>query len=363
MELVAVCDLDEEAAMSMAREFGTRAETDFSSLLDGSVDCIHLCTPVQTHFDLARQAIEAGVAIVIEKPATVTAEEIAEIDELATEHDVPATVIHNHLFDPAVRKARRMIDRGEIGQLIGVDVIYAGLTPPDMENRGSWVFDLPGGEFEEGLPHPIYSVLGVGGFPEDIEAVSAHTSLSRTYDGGFSYDQAQIQYVAENGALCTVKMLSGTKPQRLHVINGTERSIVVDEINQSVSVTDEDYTASTLARSKKALDVSLDQFTSSLENAKLVAATQFDDSWENEVALNSHYVIFDRFAKAIEYGTEIPVPLEQSTWTIRLMEAVRDAATESTDLGTDDERAFETEADAETDLEEVERAAETELES
>lgn len=330
MELTAICDLDEEAAIGMAREYGTRAVTDFSSLLDGSVDSVHICTPVQTHFDLARQAIEAGVAVVIEKPATVTAEEIDELDELSREHGVPATVIHNHLFDPAIRKARKMIESGAIGKLKGVDVIYAGLTPPDMENRGSWVFDLPGGEFEEGLPHPIYSVLGIGGFPKSMDDVSAHTSLSREYDGGFSYDQAQIQYVSENGALCNVKMLSGTKPQRIHVINGSERSIVIDEVNQSISVVDEDYTASTLARSKKAIDVSIDQMTSSLENAKMVATAQLDDSWENEAKMNSHYVIFDRFAKAVEYGTEVPVPLEQSTWTIRLMEEIRDAATTQT---------------------------------
>ncbi|MBZ6495729.1 Gfo/Idh/MocA family protein [Natrinema longum] len=325
MELIAVCDLDEDLARERAREFGTMAVTDFTELLD-ELDCLHVCTPVQTHFEIARQAIEAGVAVIIEKPATVTAEEVEELQALSRDHETPATVIHNHLFYPAVRKARELIDAGELGEIRSVDVLYAGLTPPDQVNRGSWVFELPGGEFEEGLPHPIYSILGVGGWPERDDDISAQTVLSRDYEDGFEYDQAQAQYVSADGTLCNVTMLSGTLPQRLHVITGTEKSIVLDEINQSLYEIDEDYTSSVIARSKKSIDVSLAQVTSTLENAKSVAVSRFDDSWEAETATDSHCAIFDGFVDAIEDDAAVPVPLEQSKWTIRIMEEIRDAA-------------------------------------
>ncbi|MDF9745964.1 Gfo/Idh/MocA family protein [Natrinema salsiterrestre] len=325
MELVAVCDIDAELARERAREFGTMAVTDFTDLLD-ELDCLHVCTPVQTHFDIARQAIEAGVAVIIEKPATVTVEEAEELIALSREHETPATVIHNHLFYPAPRKARELIDAGELGQIRSVNVLYAGLTPPDQVNRGSWVFELPGGEFEEGLPHPIYSILGVGGWPERGDDISAQTVLSTDYEEDFEYDQAQAQYVSEAGALCNVTMISGTLPQRLHVITGTEKSLIVDEINQSLYEVDEDYTSSVLARSKKSLDVSLAQVTSTLENAKSVATSRFDDSWEAETETNSHCAIFDGFVDAIEGDADVPVPLEQSKWTIRIMEAIRESA-------------------------------------
>ncbi|QCW02521.1 Gfo/Idh/MocA family protein [Natrinema pallidum] len=325
MELVAVCDLDEDLARERAREFGTMAVTDVTELLD-ELDCLHVCTPVQTHFDIARQAIEAGVAVIIEKPATVTAEEVEQLQALSREHETPATVIHNHLFYPAVRTARELIDAGELGHIKSVDTLYAGLTPPDQVNRGSWVFELPGGEFEEGLPHPIYSVLGIGGWPERDDDISAQTVLSDRYEEDFEYDQAQVQYVSEDGALCTVTMLSGTLPQRLHVITGSEKSLVVDEINQSLYEVDEDYTSSVIARSKKSLDVSLAQVTSTLENARSVATSRFDDSWETETETNSHCAIFDGFVDAIEGDADVPVPLEQSKWTIRIMETIRDAA-------------------------------------
>ncbi|ELY80551.1 Gfo/Idh/MocA family protein [Natrinema pallidum] len=325
MELVAVCDLDEDLARERAREFGTMAVTDVTELLD-ELDCLHVCTPVQTHFDIARQAIEAGVAVIIEKPATVTAEEVEQLQALSREHETPATVIHNHLFYPAVRTARELIDAGELGHIKSVDTLYAGLTPPDQVNRGSWVFELPGGEFEEGLPHPIYSVLGIGGWPERDDDISAQTVLSDRYEEDFEYDQAQVQYVSEDGALCTVTMLSGTLPQRLHVITGSEKSLVVDEINQSLYEVDEDYTSSVIARSKKSLDVSLAQVTSTLENARSVATSRFDDSWETETETNSHCAIFDGFVDAIEGDADVPVPLKQSKWTIRIMETIRDAA-------------------------------------
>ena len=326
MELVAVCDIDEQRARDRAREFGTMAVTDYTELLD-ELDCLHICTPVQTHFEIAKKAIEADVAVVIEKPATVTVEELEKLEELADERDVPATVIHNHLFYPAVRKVRELIEDGKLGDIRSVNTLYAGLTPPDQVNRGSWVFELPGGEFEEGLPHPIYSILGLGGFPANEDELSAQTVLSREYDDGFSYDQAQIQYVSEAGTLCNVTMLSETLSQRLHVITGSEQSIVLDEVNQSVYRIDEDYTSSVVARSKKSLDVSASQLLSTLGNAKSVAVSRFDDSWETEAKTNSHCAIFDEFVDAIQSGGDVPVSLEQSKWTIRLLEEIRESAT------------------------------------
>ncbi|MFC6718282.1 Gfo/Idh/MocA family protein [Natrialbaceae archaeon GCM10025810] len=324
-ELIAVCDLDEDRARERAREFGTMAVVDYTELLD-DVDYIHVCTPVQTHFEIAKTAIEAGVGVVIEKPSTVTSEEIERLDELAAENDVPATVIHNHLFFPTVRKVREMIAAGELGRITSVDVVYAGLTPPDMVNRGSWVFDLPGGEFEEGLPHPIYTALGVGGWPASEDDISAQTVRSRDYDDDFAYDQAQVQYVSESGTLCHVTMLCDTLPQRLQIINGSEQSIVLDEINQSIFRLDEDYTRSTLARSMKGFDVSLSQVTSTIDNARSVATSAVDDSWETAAETNSHFAIFDRFVDAVESGADVPVPLEQSKWTIKIMEEIRESA-------------------------------------
>ncbi len=336
-ELTAVCDLDEQAARERAREFGTMAVTDLTEILD-ELDAIHVCTPAQTHFDIARRAIEAGVAVVLEKPATVTVEEVTELEALAESHDVPVTVIHNHLFYPAVRQARRLIENGEIGQVRAINVIYAGLTPPDQVNRGSWVFELPGGEFEEGLPHPIYTTLGLAGFPESVESVNAHTSLSRTYDSGFSYDQAQLQYVSERGTLCSITMLSDTEQQRLHIIDGSEGSLVVDEINQSVFRIADDYTRSVLARSRKGVDLSLSQLASTVENVKLFVDTTLDDSWGTATKSNSHFAIFDGFAKSVDLGTDVPVPLEQSRWTIQLMEEIRTAAqrSRSDDISTEE---------------------------
>lgn len=351
MELVAVCDLDDQRARELAAEFGTMAATDYTDFLD-ELDCLHICTPVQTHFEIAKRAIEAGVAVVIEKPATVTAEEIEKLDDLAKTHDVPATVIHNHLFYPAVRKVREMISEGELGEIKSVNTLYAGLTPPDQVNRGSWVFELPGGEFEEGLPHPIYSVLGIGGLPSSEADLSAQTVLSCEYDDDFTYDQAQVQYVSRDGALCNVTMLSGTPPQRLHVVSGSDRSVILDEINQSVFCIDEDYTSSVIARSKKSLDVSASQILSTLENAKSVAVSQFDDSWETEAKTDSHCAIFDEFVDAIESGGDVPVSLEQSKWTIRLLEEIRESAQRR--VSERSEAPVESEAEAEEDHAEVE---------
>ena len=70
-ELVAICDLDESRAREKATEYDINAYADFEGMLAREqLDWIHLCTPVATHLELARMAIEDGFPVLIEKPVT-----------------------------------------------------------------------------------------------------------------------------------------------------------------------------------------------------------------------------------------------------------------------------------------------------
>ncbi len=327
-DLVAICDIDFEQASDAAKRYSITPYSDLTELLaQESLDWLHVCTPVQSHLEISKQAIEAGIPLLIEKPITETVEELEELERLADRHDVPVSPVNQHMFDPAMRKARQLFRSGKIGTVRGVDLIYTGLSAPDDVNRGSWVFDLPGGEFEEGLPHPIYSGLGVSGYPRSEESVSATTCLVGEYDDQFTYDTVQVQYVTSDDVLCNLKMISGSRPKHEIQIHGENMSVKIDMILQSVQTIESDYHLSSIEKGKQAISRSANHLSGLLSNLKLVAEAQYKDDWETAKRLNPHYDQFDRTAHALENGTEMPVPLESSMWTLRIMEQIRNSAT------------------------------------
>ncbi|NEU56568.1 Gfo/Idh/MocA family protein [Halorussus sp. MSC15.2] len=148
-----------------------------------TLDWVHVATPVQSHFDLASAAVERGIPVTVQKPATTTREELDDLRDLAAEREVPVSVVHNWLFYPVVRDLRRRIAAGEFGEIRAVEATFSGEGRPDDTYRGEWVYDLPGGDVEEGMPHPLYLTLALGGVPRDAESVDVQTRASATTTG------------------------------------------------------------------------------------------------------------------------------------------------------------------------------------
>lgn len=326
-ELVAVCDMDRERAREKALKYGIKAYYDTESLFESEdLDWVHVCTPVGTHVPIAIQAIEAGIPVLIEKPVAETVSEVEELMAASEAADIPVSVIHNHVFDPVIRKLRKRIDNGDLGEIRGVDLQYTGSTPPDTPNRGSWAFDLLGGEFEEGLPHPLYLGLRIAGYPEDRSRVSAQSALRGEYKQDFGYDGAQVGFVTEEGVLCNVSMLSGTIPIRVLYVHGTKASYAADIVSQTLVEFDRDYKGSAKGRAMNNVDQAVDRFTGTLENVASVIRRSRDDSWEVASDLDSVYYQLDREAEALLTGDDPVVPLEEAHWTIALMEAIRESS-------------------------------------
>ncbi|WP_313696273.1 Gfo/Idh/MocA family protein [Halorarum halobium] len=326
-ELVGICDIDRERARTLAEEYDTDAYFDVEELVaTADLDWMHVCTPVQTHLDVAKTAIEAGVPVQIEKPTTETYEEFEELAATADRHGVTVSAKHNRDFDPAVRAAQAKVEAGELGELKGVDVVYMGSSLADDPNRGDWNFDLSGGEFEEGIPHPLYLGLRVGGYPESEAAVQASTSLFGTYDKPFDYDAMQVQYRSEDGVLCSTRVIGGTVPNRLILLHGDECSLTVDLISQTLVKHDRKYKSSVVNRALNNVDRIVDRTLGTVRNVRGVIQRSRDDSWDAERRANGHYYQNDAESRALESGGEMPVPLAEARWTIFLMEEIRNAA-------------------------------------
>lgn len=107
-ELVGFYDAFDENANKVAAEFGYKKFDSISDLI-AAVDVVDIVTPTMQHFDCAKQVIEAGKHLFIEKPISNTVEEAEEIIALATKHNVKGQVGHVERFNPAFTAVKDQI--------------------------------------------------------------------------------------------------------------------------------------------------------------------------------------------------------------------------------------------------------------
>jgi len=210
--LVAVADTDETRVDRASTEWEVAGYTSLDALLDAEpVDWVHVCTPVATHFDLAMRCVDARVPVLVEKPFVRTREEFEALTAAADDAGVRATVVHNQAYYPPFREARRRIGAGEFGRLRGVSVRWAEDLDPRDPDRGDWVLDLPGGEFGEGIVHPIYVGLRAAGYPADTSSVAIHRTATVE---GVEFDGIAVSYATADGVTCTIQHHSSVPDRR-----------------------------------------------------------------------------------------------------------------------------------------------------
>ena len=100
--LVAVVDADPVARDRVAAEVGCRAVADFREVL-GEVDAVSIATPTPAHHDIARECLERGVHVLVEKPVTETLAEAKSLIEIAARRGRILQVGHLERFNPAIR--------------------------------------------------------------------------------------------------------------------------------------------------------------------------------------------------------------------------------------------------------------------
>jgi predicted dehydrogenase len=120
-ELAWLCDSAPERTDVASRYPHARFTGDFDEMLaDPELDAVVVATPVPTHFELARRALEAGKHVLVEKPPAMKGHEMDVLVELASARDRVLMPGHLLLYHPGVRKLREMISAGELGEVLCV---------------------------------------------------------------------------------------------------------------------------------------------------------------------------------------------------------------------------------------------------
>src|SRR5947208_8976396 len=122
-ELMAVCDKSPAARRRLQKAHpGIAVATEASEILaSADIDAVAVVTPVWTHYELAKAALENGKHIFVEKPFTSNSAQAEELITLAAKKNLKIMVDHTFLFTPAVKKIKQLLQKEELGKLYYYD--------------------------------------------------------------------------------------------------------------------------------------------------------------------------------------------------------------------------------------------------
>lgn len=168
-EVVAVVDVNLEAAKAAAREFDIpHVYTDCHEMLKGEVDIVDICTPNRHHTPVALAALESGRHVVCEKPLAVTAAEVREVGELADRKKLKLMTAQHFRFAPSTNVIKRWADTGALGEVYHARVramrrAWLPISPGFIDSRLSG-----GGPCMDIGVHALDACLWVMGFPKPV---------------------------------------------------------------------------------------------------------------------------------------------------------------------------------------------------
>lgn len=223
-KLVSICDLSEKRLKLAKATFPfVKVTSDYTDLIKSDdIQAIAIVTPVFSHFELARAALEQGKHIFVEKPFTSNARQAEELINLAQKKKLKVMVDHTFLFTGAVRKMREIIDSGELGSLFFYDStrVNLGLFQHDI----NVVWDL--------APHD-FSIMNYL-IDKDPAAISSHGA---EHFGTGIEDVAYIATHFDNGFIghFHCNWLSPVKIRKT-LVSGDKKMLVWDDLESDEKI-------------------------------------------------------------------------------------------------------------------------------
>jgi len=214
--LVRIADMsDKRRALAAATYPGVEVASDDSILAATDIDVVVVATPVFTHYELAKKALENGKHVWVEKPMTSNSDQAKELTDLAESKGLTLMVDYTFLFTGAVGKMKAIIDAGELGDLYYYDSvrINLGLFQHDV----NVIWDL--------APHDLSIMDHLLG--PSARAVSAHGSGH--FDTGLE-DVAYVTVFYDDNLIAHFHLnwLSPVKLRRT-VVGGAKKMLVWDD--------------------------------------------------------------------------------------------------------------------------------------
>jgi predicted dehydrogenase len=244
--LKAACARDAGKVKAFADQWGYESvETDWRKLIDRKdIDLIDICTPNNTHAEIATAAAKAGKMILCEKPLSMTGPEGQKMVEAVEKAGVPNMVWYNYRRVPAVTYAKQLIDEGKLGRIFHyrAKFLQDWTISPELPQGGAglWRLDVAAagsGVTGDLLAHCIDTALWLNGPVESVTAMTEtfvkerpHNLTGRVEKVGID-DACAFLARFDNGSLATfesTRYARGHKALYTFEINGEHASIAWD---------------------------------------------------------------------------------------------------------------------------------------
>jgi len=126
VEVVALAECSQDVAKAKAEMLGVEeCYGDYKQLLrNGDIQSVHICSPNYLHYEMAKEALEAGKHVICEKPLAISVTEARQLVELANKTGLVNAVNFNIRYYPLMRQVKTMVEKGDIGDLFAVHGSY-----------------------------------------------------------------------------------------------------------------------------------------------------------------------------------------------------------------------------------------------
>ena len=146
--LVAVSDINADAAAKLAAQYGAEARTTDAILNDPTIDAVLIATSTDTHSDLIERATGAGKAVLCEKPVDLSLARAQACQKVAAKNGKPVMIGFNRRFDPNFAALKAALDKGEIGKAELLSITSFDPAPPPVA-----YIKVSGGLFRDMMIH------------------------------------------------------------------------------------------------------------------------------------------------------------------------------------------------------------------
>ncbi len=324
--IVGVCDREPLMAEQLYERFPIdHWFTDVSEMLErAQPDVVHITTPPESHFDLARLCLKAGCHVYVEKPFTVCASEAEQLIELAESRGRKITVGHNDQFSHVARRMRTLVAEGYLGDgpihmesHYGYDLGDPAYARAMLGDSSHWVRRLPGKLLQNVISHGIARIAEF--LTSDQPQVIAHgfaSSLLKSVGEAEIKDELRVMILEEQGTTAYFTFSSQIRPS-LHELRlfGTKNGLIVDQDHEILirlrgskykSYADKFIPPVTLAKQ---------QLANLWGNTRLFLKSDF------HMETGMKYLI-ESFYRSISTGTALPISYREILLTARIMDDI-----------------------------------------
>jgi len=224
LSLAAVADTNPdrlEAAKVLAPDITTFVDS-LQMLDSGLIELVVISTPPNSHYYWAKESLNRGINVILEKPMALTVEHCDELMALAASKNLLLVVYQNRRFDADFITIKKLIDDGVIGEVFSYESFVGGYSKPcsywhsDSEVSGGAIFDWGS--------HFIDQILAT--IPSKVDTVSA-LNQKRVWDHITNADHADVSITFENGARAsfTNSDLAAARKPKFYIL-GTTGAII-----------------------------------------------------------------------------------------------------------------------------------------